>query len=109
MKTSDACGYHDPARFAGVNLLTEDQSKDSKEQLLGRRSRLLSSLGTTNSAAERSCPSEGVLRTSHDSEFECMNYGDDCESERDCSPERFHGPVLLTARRLLREAHDASE
>lgn len=104
MKTSDSCGYHDPAQFVDMKLLVENQPKGPEEQLLGRRSRLLSSLSTTNSEVVRSGLSEGVLKAARDSEFEKMDYGDDCESEGDSSLER---PVLVAARRLLRKAREA--
>lgn len=73
MKTTDSRGFHDPAQFADVKLLVENQPKGSEEQLLGRRSRLLSSLGTTNSESVRSGLSEGVVKAARDSEFEEMD------------------------------------
>lgn len=42
IKTSDSPGYHESAHFADVKLLVENQPMGSEEQLLGRRSRLLS-------------------------------------------------------------------
>lgn len=39
MKTWDYRGCHDPAHFADVKQLVENQPKSSEEQLLGRRSR----------------------------------------------------------------------
>lgn len=105
MRTSDSHGYCAPPQFADVKLVVENQPKGPEEQLLGRRTLVLSALGTTNSDLVRSDHSEGVLRAGHDSDSERMDYGD-CHSEGDSSPERCHGPVLAAARRLLREARD---
>lgn len=56
-----------------VKLLAENQPRGSEEQLLGRRSRVLLSLGTTNSEISRSDLSAGVLRTARDSDFDKMD------------------------------------
>lgn len=86
-----------------MKLLVENQPKVPEEQLLGRRVRVLSALGMGSVDLVSSDHSEGVLRTGHNSDFDRVDYGDDC------SPVRCHGPPLVVARRLLREARDESD